>query len=112
MNEQKKLAYGIVLDTDKLEQQSKYASKQFQNISDAAESSGNQIASSFKKIGAAVGIAFSTQQITQFIGSVVKMRGEIESLEISFATLLGDKGKADAMFGAIREFAANTPMML
>lgn len=112
MNEQKKLAYGIVLDTDKLEQQSRYASKQFQNISDAAESSGNQIASSFKKIGAAVGIAFSTQQITQFIGSVVKMRGEIESLEISFATLLGDKGKADAMFGAIREFAANTPMML
>ena len=112
MNEQKKLAYGIVLDTDKLEQQSKYASKQFQNISDAAESSGNQIASSFKKIGAAVGIAFSTQQITQFIGAVVKMRGEIESLEISFATLLGDKGKADAMFGAIREFAANTPMML
>ena len=87
MNEQKKLAYGIVLDTDKLEQQSRYASKQFQNISDTAESSGNQIASSFKKIGAAVGIAFSTQQITQFIGSVVKMRGEIESLEISFATL-------------------------
>ena len=113
MNEQKKLAYGIVLDTDKLEQQSRYASKQFQNISDTAESSGNQIASSFKKIGAAVGVAFSTQQITQFIGSVVKMRGEIESLEISFETLLGgDKSKANAMFGAIREFAVNTPMML
>ena len=55
---------------------------------------------------------FTIQQVGEFIKNIVGVRQEIESLEISFETLLGDKGKADALFGELRSFAVQTPMML
>ena len=43
---------------------------------------------------------------------IVKVRGEIESLEVSFRTLLGSEQKATALMTDIRKFAATTPMQL
>lgn len=50
--------------------------------------------------------------ITGFVSQMVKVRSEIESLSISFETLLGDRGKAEALFSEIRSFAVLTPMEL
>ena len=42
----------------------------------------------------------------------MKVRGEIESLEVSFKTLLGDEKKAVSLMSDIRKFAASTPMQM
>nr|DAI42365.1 MAG TPA: tail tape measure protein [Caudoviricetes sp.] len=112
MSDNTKLQYGIVLSTEELDRSVEHSVSEFKKLSSEAESSGSKISESFKNIGAIVGVGFSVQQAYQFINAVVKMRGEIESLEISFQTLLGSKEKADELFGSIRKFAASTPMML
>lgn len=59
------------------------------------------------KAGAA---AFTFAEAGQFARDCVNVRAEMQSLEISFETLLGNKEKADAMLGEIMNFAATTPM--
>lgn len=59
------------------------------------------------KAGAA---AFTFAEAGQFARDCVNVRAEMQSLEISFETLLGNKEKADAMLGEIKNFAATTPM--
>lgn len=73
---------------------------------------GDQMASSFKKIGMAIGAYFSVQQLTNFAQSIVKVRAQIESLEVSFKTLLGSEEKASKLLKEIRQFAVSTPMQL
>lgn len=53
---------------------------------------------------------FTLQAAQGFIKKVFDARSEIQSLEASFETLVGDSGKAAELFGSIREFAVNTPM--
>lgn len=53
---------------------------------------------------------FTLQAAQGFIKKVFDARSEIQSLEASFDTLVGDSGKAAELFGSIREFAVNTPM--
>lgn len=81
------------------------------NMSNAV-SSINAVENSFKKLSAAVGIAFTIDQAADFVKQIRDVRAEIQSFEVSFETLLGSKSKADALFGSIREFAVNTPMQL
>lgn len=84
----------------------------FEEIGKSAQEQGVKVEAAMKKIGLAVASYFSIQALTQFAQSVVHVRGEIESLEISFETLLGSKTKADELFSAIREFAVTTPMTM
>lgn len=56
-----------------------------------------------------LGLAFSIKEFGQ---AVVDVRSKIETLQTSFSVLLGDKDKADALFGSIKQFAATTPMMM
>lgn len=58
---------------------------------------------------AQLGLAFSIKEFGQ---AVVDVRSKIETLQTSFSVLLGDKDKADALFGSIKQFAATTPMMM
>ena len=53
---------------------------------------------------------FTLQAAQGFIKKVFDARSEIQSLEASFETLVGDSSKAAELFGSIREFAVNTPM--
>ena len=78
---------------------------------DDARHKAESLDSVLKKVGATVGIAFGTQQAIEFAGKIMDVRGEVESLQISFETLAG-KAKGDKLFGDIREFAVNTPMMM
>lgn len=66
----------------------------------------------FRKVGVAIAGVFTVQKALEFARSIITVRQEIESMEISFRTLLGSKQKADELFGQIRQFAVNTPMQL
>ncbi len=78
---------------------------------DDARCKAESLDSVLKRVGATVGIAFGTREAIDFARRIMEVRGEVESLQISFETLAG-KTKGQKLFGDIREFAVNTPMMM
>ena len=112
MSDKERLAYAITLDTAQLEASAKKASNEFKSMGGNIENESRRIDSAMRTIGPAAAAYFSVTALTNFARSVVQVRGEIESLEISFATLLGSTDKAKELFGAIREFEVKTPMTL
>lgn len=54
---------------------------------------------------------FAADKVTDFVRKIVDVRGEVEALQISFETLAGTT-KGRELFGDIRSFAVNTPMMM
>ena len=111
-NEEGKVYYGIGLDNDQLRADALKARNIMKGIGDATVVEGARIDSAYRKIGGAVAAYFTVQQLGAFTRALVQTRGEIESLEISFRTLVGNKADADALFGSIKKFAFETPMML
>lgn len=65
-----------------------------------------------KQLAATIATIFTVHQASQFVKDIISVRGEIESLEVSFETLVGNKKVAQEMFQSIREFAVNTPMQM
>lgn len=112
MSDKERLAYAITLDTAQLEASSKRASDAFRGMGNNIDSESDRISNSMKKIGGAAAAYFTVTSLNNFAQSVIRVRGEIEALEISFETLLGSKDKAKELFGAIREFEVTTPMTL
>lgn len=76
------------------------------------EKSGLGMEDVFKRVGAAVGVAFGAAQVKNFMSTVIDLRSEMQKLEISFNTLLGSPVKGSAMLNEMRDFAVNTPMLL
>lgn len=64
------------------------------------------------RLAMTIGGVFTAQKAIEFGRAVVDVRNKIETLQTSFEVLLGNKGKADALFGSIKEFAAKTPMLM
>lgn len=112
MSDKERLAYAISLDTAQLEASARRVSDTFKGMGNNIDSESDRISNSMKKIGTAAAAYFTVTSLNNFAQSVVRVRGEIEALEISFATLLGSKEKAKEFFGEIKEFAVNTPMTL
>ena len=69
-------------------------------------------AESFQKMAKYAAGFFTLQQAKAFTQKIFAVRSEIESLQTSFRILVGDKGKADALFQSIKEFAVSTPMQM
>lgn len=76
------------------------------------EKSGMSIEQMFNRIKLAASASLLGFSIKEFAGKVFQVRSEIQSLQTSFSTLVGNKEKADELFKSIREFAVNTPMQL
>lgn len=112
MSDKERLSYAITLDTAQLEASAKRASNEFKSMGGNIENESKRIDSTMRTIGTAAAAYFSVTALTNFARSVVQVRGEIESLEISFATLLGSPDKAKELLGAIREFEVKTSMTL
>lgn len=112
MSDKERLSYAITLDMSQLETAAKKASNAFTDMGSNIENESRRIDQSMKTIGTAAAAYFSVSALNNFAQSVIQVRGEIESLEISFATLLGSTSKAKELFGAIREFEVKTPMTL
>lgn len=104
--------YVIELDDNRFQETSSRVKHTFNSIGDTAAQEGSRMDDSFRKMAAAAAGFFTLKQAADFARKMVQVRAEVESLEISFRTLVGNKDKADALFASIREFAANTPMML
>lgn len=104
--------YVIELDDNRFQETSSRVKRSFGAMGDTAEAQGERIDNSFRKMAVAAAGFFTLKQAADFARQMIKVRAEVESLEISFRTLVGNKEKADALFASIRDFAVNTPMML
>lgn len=104
--------YVIELDDSRFQENASRVKRTFGTMGDTAEAQGDRIDNSFRKMAVAAAGFFTLKQAADFARQMIKVRAEVESLEISFRTLVGNKEKADALFASIRDFAVNTPMML
>ena len=107
-----RLSFAAGIDNSQLRTDAAESRNILASIGQTAVQEGNRMDAAFGRMAKAAGSLFAVGQIKEFVSHVVSLRGEIESLEISFGTLLGSDMKGSAMFKEIREFAVNTPMML
>lgn len=77
-----------------------------------AEQASRNMEAAFARIGKAAAGIYTMQQAAGFASAIVSTRSQIQSLAVSFETLLGSKDKAAAMFGELKDFATKTPMQL
>lgn len=112
MSQERRLNIRVNLDTGTLERDAASATNTLKGIGDEAENQGKRMTGVFKNVGAGIAAAFAVERIKSFIGEMISVRSEIQSLSTSFETLLGSKEKADELFGQIRKFATSTPMQL
>ncbi|MBD5289789.1 MAG: tape measure protein [Bacteroides sp.] len=76
------------------------------------EGAGDDIDKFFSRIRSGLAMLGVATGLKEFAQQVYSTRAAVQSLEISFSTLLGNKEKAAAMFGEIRHLAATTPMLV
>lgn len=106
------LYFSAGIDTSQLETDAARARDIIGGITAKAQKKGNELDEVFGRLGKTIAAAFTVQKAMEFASTMVRVRSEIAKLEISFESLLGDKGKASALLGEIRQFAVSTPMML
>lgn len=107
-----RMDYIIGIDDSELRNGAAKVNRQFDEIGSHAQQVGSEIDTAFKKAGAAIGAYFAVDSITNFTTSIFKVRSEMQSLQISFETLLGSQEKANALFNEMKTFAVSTPMQL
>lgn len=112
MSQERRLNIRVNLDTGTLERDAASATSTLKGIGNEAESQGKRMTGVFKNVGAGIAAAFAIERIKSFIGEIINVRSEIQSLSVSFETLLGSKEKADQLMGQIRKYAASTPMQM
>lgn len=83
-----------------------------QGLTGTAQKEADAIGNLVKR--AAAGIASYAAFIggTNFVGDIVRVRGEFQQLEVAFTTMLGSKAEADKLLAEVTEFAATTPFEL
>ncbi len=106
------LNISVGIDNARLRAEAEETSNILRNIGKTATQQGAAMDNAFIKAAAAAGSFFAVAQAKEFINQIIRTRAEIQSLEVSFETLLGNKQKAAEMFGELRKFAVETPMML
>lgn len=107
-----RIFYDIGLDNDSLIADSNKSKKLISSIADSAERDGNRMTETFRTVAQSVGIAFSVNQVKNFVVSIAEVRGEFQQLEVAYTTMLGSKQKADALMAQTIDFAAKTPFDL
>ncbi len=93
----------------------KEAEKAFEKQEKAAGKAAgktNGLGEAFKEVGTKIAAAFSIGALAGFVKKVVEVRGEMQSLQASFAAMLGSREKAEQMMREAVDFAATTPFDL
>lgn len=110
--DQGRLSYATGIDNSQLRTDAQESRNILAGIGQAARQEGERMDSMFANIGKAIGGYFAVGQVKSFISEIMTLRSEVQSLEISFETLLQSKTKGQTLFSEIRQFAVATPMMV
>ena len=86
-----------------------------ENMQEYAEHAGEASSnlSDMVKAGAKLGgLTYGVRKLQEFAQQVMTTRGEFQQLEVAFTTMLGNKGKAEALMQQLTRTAASTPFDL
>ena len=111
MNDNGKIGFSIELDKTQLNQDIKRAQQAFKELDNSVKNDCMSMDNVFKNLGKTIAATFTIQQASVFVQQIVKVRGEIESLEKTFEILAG-KDLGGKLFSEIKDFAVNTPMAM
>jgi len=100
------------IDGNKLQSDIASINQKLNGLSQNVQKTGGDMNNVFKKLSVAMAGYFSLNFGAQFVTSIARVRGEFQQLEVAFETMLGSKGKADALMAQVVEFAAKTPFEL
>ena len=113
----KGLHFAITADNKDFLQKLLQTRTQINNFSQDVRKSGTSIEevfanmnSNLSMIGKTVAAAFTFNAAKNFMQQCIDVRKQIQSLSVSFETLLQSKTKADKLISEIRQYAASTPM--
>lgn len=110
-NDSGRINFTVGLDNTRLQQDAAEARRILESIGNSTKSESEKMKSAFDGVGKTIVGVFGVAQATNFAKALVKVRGEIESLERSFETLAG-KATGGKLFAEIKDFAVNTPMAM
>ncbi len=111
MTDNGRMNVAVGLDNSRLRSDAAESQNILRSIARTAEQEGARMENSLLKVGKVIGTAFAVSKLKDFAAQVVSIRGQIQSLEISFRTLAGETA-GDKLFQGIKEFAVKTPMMM
>lgn len=97
---------------NKVVSETKKVNNAFKSMSSNITSESSKIDKTLRTIGAGFAGYFTVSALKDFGKAVINARGEIESFQISFDTLIGNKDKAAAFFAELKDFAVKTPLLL
>lgn len=106
------LQYNIGMDLDQMRRDADQVKDLFAKMTDKAQIEANRMDNIFNKASGAIAGYFSARMLAGFVKEVANVRGEFESLEISFSTMLGSKEKANQLMKQMVDTAAKTPFTL
>lgn len=86
--------------------------RQLNNLTGAAQREANAVDNLVRKTATAIAAYASFAGASNFVGDIVRVRGEFQQLEVAFSTMLGSKEKADRLLAEVTQFAATTPFEL
>jgi hypothetical protein len=107
-----KLHFTVSLDFKGLKKQTEEVRKLMEGMSGSTVIEGQKMDNTFKKLAKAAAAFFSIQAVAGFIRKLISVRGEFESLGISFESMLKSKEKADQLMYQVIQLAKTTPFSL
>jgi hypothetical protein len=87
-------------------------SNDIKGLTNSAARETSKINDVFGQLATVAGGAFAFTQLASLPQKLIQVRGEFQQLEIAFETMLGNKGKSDALFADVVKLAATTPFGL
>lgn len=103
------LSFTVTLDNRQMLDAAKKIEAAFKNMNSTAQSEGQKMDATLRKIGGMVGAYFSVQAMQQFAVKVATVRGQFQQLEAAFKILIGSERTANALMSQLMDTAAKTP---
>ena len=100
------------IDTEGLERDVREATRLLKGIGQSTRREAEKTTQAIATMGRALGGLFSVKMAKDFAGEVVRVRGEVQQLEIAFRTILGSQEKAEKLMQQLVDTAAKTPFDL
>lgn len=106
------LAWNATIDDSELDRIAAKIEKRIESMSQSVQQEGDKMSSLFKNLAAGAAAFFTAKKGAELIDSIVRVRGEVQQLEIAFGTMLQSKERANVLIGQMVDLAARTPFGL
>ncbi|KAB7730480.1 hypothetical protein F5984_15165 [Rudanella paleaurantiibacter] len=112
MNSSGPLSFDAIINDTQFGAQIKRMEQQLMGLSGLAVKETAKMDSAFARLSQLAAGYFTFDALRQLPAELVRVRGEFQQIEIAFATMLGNKAKADKLVADLVQTAATTPFGL